>query len=83
METLISSVITGIVAITTCLITQGMSNKKTTALIEYKIEELMKKIDLLDKVSERVYRLESQTELQEVKINSLIDKLADLERKHE
>lgn len=83
METLISSIITGIVAITTCLITQGMSNKKTTALIEYKIEELMKKIDLLDKVSERVYRLESQTELQEVKINSLIDKLADLERKHE
>ena len=81
METLISSVITGIVAITTCLITQGMSNKKTTALIEYKIEELMKKIDLLDKVSERVYRLESQTELQEVKINALIDRLAELEKK--
>lgn len=83
METLISSIITGIVAITTCLITQGMSNKKTTALIEYKIEELMKKIDLLDKVSERVYRLESQTDLQDVKINSLIDKVAELERKHE
>ena len=83
METLISSIITGIVAITTCLITQGMSNKKTTALIEYKIEELMKKIDLLDKVSERVYRLESQTELQEVKINALIDRLAELEKRHE
>ena len=51
METLISSIITGIVAITTCLITQGMANKRTTALIEYKIEELLKKIDLLDKVS--------------------------------
>lgn len=81
METLISSIITGIVAITTCLITQGMANKRTTALIEYKIEELMKKIDLLDKVSERVYKLESQTELQEVKINTLIDRLTDLERK--
>jgi low affinity Fe/Cu permease len=83
METLISSIITGIVAITTCLITQGMANKRTTALIEYKIEELLKKIDLLDKVSERVYKLESQTELQDVKINSLIDKVAELERKHE
>jgi low affinity Fe/Cu permease len=81
METLISSIITGIVAITTCLITQGMANKRTTALIEYKIEELMKKIDLLDKVSERVYKLESQTELQEVKINALIDRLAELEKK--
>lgn len=41
----------------------------------------MKKIDLLDKVSERVYKLESQTELQEVKINALIDRLAELEKK--
>ena len=41
----------------------------------------MKKIDLLDKVSERVYKLESQTELQDVKINTLIDRLTDLERK--
>ena len=81
METLISSIITGIVAITTCLITQGMASKRTTALIEYKIEELMKKIDLVDKVSERVYKLESQTELQEVKINALIDRLAELEKK--
>ena len=37
METLISSIITGIVAITTCLITQGMSNSKTRALIEYRL----------------------------------------------
>lgn len=81
METLISSIITGIVAITTCLITQGMANKRTTALIEYKIEELLKKIDLLDKVSERVYKLESQTELQDLKINALVDRVTDLEKK--
>ena len=43
METLISSIITGIVAITTCLITQGMSNSKTRALIEYRLMELEKK----------------------------------------
>ena len=58
-----------------------MASKRTTALIEYKIEELMKKIDLVDKVSERVYKLESQTELQDVKINTLIDRLTELERK--
>jgi hypothetical protein len=28
MDTIISSIITGIVAITTCLITQGMANRK-------------------------------------------------------
>jgi hypothetical protein len=58
-----------------------MANKRTTALIEYKIEELLKKIDLLDKVSERVYKLESQTELQDLKLNAIADRLTDLEKK--
>lgn len=41
----------------------------------------MKKIDLVDKVSERVYKLESQTELQDLKINALVDRLTELEKK--
>ena len=45
METLISSIITGIVAITTCLITQAFSNRRTTALIEYKLTELSKAVE--------------------------------------
>lgn len=80
MDTIISSIITGIVAITTCLITQGMANRKTTALIDYKIDELMKKIDLLDKVSERVYSLESRTDVQETLIKSLEDRVKAVER---
>lgn len=80
MDTIISSIITGVVAITTCLITQGMANRKTTALIDYKIDELMKKIDLLDKVSERVYSLESRTDVQETLIKSLEDRVKAVER---
>lgn len=82
METIISSIITGIVAITTCLITQGMANRKTTALIEYKLSELSKAVDKHNQVIDRVYRLEEQTALQEEKIKVANHRIDDLEKKN-
>jgi uncharacterized coiled-coil protein SlyX len=82
METIISSVITGVVAITTCLITQGMANRKTTALIEYKLGELSKAVDKHNQVIDRVYRLEEQTALQEEKIKVANHRIDDLEKKN-
>ena len=75
METLISSVITGIVAITTCLITQGMSNSKTRALIEYRLMELEKKQDRHNDVIERTYKLEETSAIQDVRITNLEKKV--------
>ena len=83
METVISSVITGAVAITTCLITQGMANRKTVALIEFKLEELSKQVEKHNSVIERTYRLEESTALQEEKIKVANHRIDDLERKVE
>ena len=81
METIISSIITGIVAITTCLITQGMANRKTVALIEYKLGELQKQVEKHNSVIERTYKLEEQTALQEEKIKVANHRIDDLEKK--
>ena len=80
METLISSIITGIVAILTCIITQGFANRKTTALIEYKLSELSKAVEKHNSVIERVYKLEELTALQEEKIKVANHRIDDLER---
>lgn len=53
METVISSIITGAVAIVVCLITQGVNNSKTRALIEYRLLELEKKQDKHNQTIER------------------------------
>ena len=76
METLISSIITGIVAITTCLITQGMSNSKTRALIEYRMNIMEQKQDKFNNVIERTYKLEETSAIQEVRITNLEKKVS-------
>lgn len=83
METLISSIITGAVAITTCLITQGMANRKTVALIEFKLEELSKQVEKHNSVIDRTFKLEELTAVQEEKIKVANNRIADLERKVE
>ena len=52
METIISAVITGAVAIVVCMVNNVSQNKrneeqhsKTVALIEYKLDQLEKKVD--------------------------------------
>ena len=83
MDTIISSVITGAVAITTCLITQGMANRKTVALIEFKLEELSKQVEKHNSVIDRTFKLEELTAVQEEKIKVANNRIADLERKVE
>lgn len=83
METIISSIITGVVALATCLITQGVANRKTTALIEFKLDELTKRVDKHNNVIERTYKLEEQTALQGEKIRVANHRIDDLEGKVE
>ncbi len=80
METIISSFITGVVAIVVCLITQGVNNSKTRALIEYRLLELEKKQDKHNQVIERTYKLEELTALQEEKIKVANHRIDDLEK---
>lgn len=70
-ETIISSLISGGVAILVCVITQITSQKKTMALIEYRINELTKRVEAHNNLIDRTYKLEERTELQEQRLNAL------------
>ena len=81
METIISSIITGVVAIATCLITQGMANRKTTALIEFRLAELQKQVEKHNSIIERTFQLEEKTAVQQQQINMNEKRIDALERK--
>lgn len=81
METIISSIISGVVAIVVCVVTQEKQASKTTALIEYKIDELSRRVNEHNNLVERTYKLEKWTELQEEKIKVANHRIEDLERR--
>ena len=78
METIISACISAGVTLIICLIQQN----KTRALMEYKLDELTKRVDKHNTV-ERTYRLEEQVALQEEKMKVANHRIEDLERKVE
>ena len=77
------AIITGIVAIIVCTINNVYQNSKTHALIEYKIDELSKRVDKHNNLVERTYKLEEQTVLQDEKIKVANNRIADLEKLQE
>ena len=70
-ETIISSLISGGVALFVCVVTQVTSQKKTTALIEYRLSELQRRVEAHNSLIDRTYKLEERTELQEQRLNAL------------
>lgn len=55
-------------------------NDKTVALIDYKLNELTKRVDKHNNVVERTYKLEELTALQEEKIKVANHRIDDLEK---
>lgn len=78
MDTIISSVITGVVAIVVCLIQQN----KTSALIQYKLDELQKHVEKHNQVIERTYELERRADLLEEKQKVANHRIDDLEKEN-
>lgn len=79
MEAIITATITGIVTLIVCLINNSYQQKQTRNLIEYKIEELTKRVDKHNNVIERVYKLEEHEAVMEEKIKVANNRIADLE----
>lgn len=84
--TIISALIAAGAAILVCTINnyyqQQESEKKhdeTIALIEYKLEELTKKVDLHNNAVERLYEVEKQLGIDEEKIKSCKRRIEELE----
>ena len=57
------------------------SNRKTSALIAYRLEQLEEKVNKHNQVVERTYRLEDNDKLMEEKIKVANHRIEDLERK--
>lgn len=80
-DTIIAAAIGGAVSLVVCLITNITQSSKTRALLEYKLDELTKRVDKHNNVIERTYKLEELTSLQEEKIKVANHRIDDLERK--
>ena len=83
METIISACISAGVTLLVCVITNRGQQEKTRALLEYKMEELTKRVDKHNNVIERTYRLEEAAKINEEKIKVANHRIEDVERKVE
>ena len=68
-STVLGAIISGAVA----LLVAGRQHSKTVALVEYRLNELEKKVDKHNNLVERMYEVEKEVALQETKIEDLMD----------
>lgn len=80
---LLGSIIVAVITGTFALAGTYFANRKSAALMEYRLSQLEKKVDLHNNVIERTYRLEEFTTLQEEKIKVANHRIEDLEHKQE
>lgn len=83
---MIEAIITGVVAIVVCMVNnifQKKSDEKrhntTIELIEYKLDQLTRKVDLHNNAVERLYKVESALGLQEERMKVANHRIDDLE----
>lgn len=80
METIIASCISAFVTLAVCLITNHAQEERTKALIEYKLDELQKRVDKHNNVIERTFALEQRISLNEERIEVANHRISDLEK---
>ncbi len=79
-ETIIVALITGGLALAGTLGGSYLANRKSAALIAYRLEQLEAKVQAHNNVIERTYRLEQHNEVQDEKIAVANHRIEDLER---
>lgn len=82
METIIASVISAAGAVVVCMINSHHQAKVTRNLIEYKLEELTKRVDKHNNVIERTYRLEESQAVIQEQIKVANHRIEDLEKEN-
>lgn len=79
-EVIISALISASAAIIVGAITQWAAQRKTSALIAYRLSELEKKVDKHNNLVERTYALERVADLHDEKIRVANHRIDDLEK---
>ena len=83
METIIASCISAAVTLTICLINNHGQQEKTRALMEYKMDELTRRVDKHNNLVERTYHLEEVIMVHDEKIRVANHRIGDLEKKED
>jgi hypothetical protein len=83
MDTIISACISAGVTLFICIINNRGQQEKTRALMEYKLDELTKRVDKHNNTVERTFHLEEQMGIQEEKMKVANHRIEDLEKKVE
>lgn len=73
METIISACISAGVTLLVCIISNRSQQDKTRTLIEYRLNELTKKVEKHNSVVERTYLLEEKVKVVNHRIKDLED----------
>ena len=74
------NIIVAVLALIGTLAGAYLANRKSSALIAYRLEELEKRVQAHNNLVERTYRLEERTELQEEKIREANHRIGKLEK---
>lgn len=82
METITSAIITGAVSLVVCLITNHAQNKRTLALLDYRLGQLEKKVSKHNNLVERTYHLEGDMDVVHEQIKVANHRINDLEHKN-
>lgn len=82
METIIAAIISGGVTLAVCMVNNHYQAASTRNLIEYKLNELTKRVDKHNSVVERVYLLEKNEAVIEDQIKVANHRINDLETVH-
>ena len=77
----LATIIVGVLAMTGTLGGAYLANRKSTALIAYRLGELEKKVDRHNTVIERTYGLEKRAEVFSQQLRDVLRRLDELERK--
>ena len=86
---MIEAIISAAAAILVCMLSNHYQNKRTEAqhnttiaLIEYKLDQVIKKVDLHNNAVERLYEVERKLGIDEERINVANHRIDDLEQYH-
>ncbi|NLN03852.1 MAG: hypothetical protein GX166_03390 [Clostridiaceae bacterium] len=80
MESIIVALITGAFAFTGTFLSVYFANRKSTALIMYRIDELEKKVQKHNNLIERMYKIEENCRVLDEKMKVANHRIQDLEK---
>jgi hypothetical protein len=79
METIIAAGIGGVVTLIVCIVNNHYQSNATRKMIEYKLDELTKRVDKHNNVVERTYALEQKVAVIDEKMKVANHRITDAE----